>query len=327
MSDALKDLAELKNIPEFEEMIPEEEWKYTAHTLHTMQINVGKLCNLSCKHCHVEAGPSRTEIMKKNIIDACMEVCEQLNIETIDITGGAPEMNPHFEYLVEEAVKRCGHVIVRSNLVILEDNKYKHLPKFLADHGVEIVCSLPYYRSKEMDRVRGQGTFDQAIRVIKSLNELGYGKDERLVLNMVYNPSGAFFPPAQSAMEREYKEKLWNDYEIVFNHLFTITNNPMGRFETFLKKSGNLMSYMQKLYQAFNVGTLPGMMCRYQLSVAYDGRLYDCDFNQAAGLPIKEQMTIFDMIGKPFERRKICFGRHCYGCSAGQGSSCGGATE
>lgn len=320
-------LEAMENIPDFEQMIPEEEWKYTVSKLSVMQINVGKLCNLSCKHCHVEAGPARTEIMSREVIDACMQVCEQLHLETIDITGGAPEMNPHFEYLVEEACKRCSHVIVRSNLVILEEEGYRHLPTFFADHGVEVVCSLPYYRSKEMDRVRGQGTFERAIKVIRILNDLGYGKKEQLVLNMVYNPAGAFFPPAQSEMEKEYKEKLWNDYGIVFNNLFTITNNPMGRFASFLKKSGNLESYMQKLYQAFNVGTLPGMMCRYQISVGYDGKLYDCDFNQADGLLVENEMTIFDMVGQQFTRRKICFGKHCYGCSAGQGSSCGGATE
>lgn len=236
-------------------------------------------------------------------------------------------MNPDFEWLVTEACGVCDHVIVRTNLVILKEEKYRHLPQFYADHKVEIVCSLPYYRAKEMDRVRGQGTFDQAIQVIQELNQLGYGKEKDLVLNMVYNPAGAFFPPPQAAMEQEYKARLMEDYGIVFNNLFTITNNPMGRFEAFLKRTGNLESYMKKLSDAFNEATLPGLMCRFQVSVGWYGTLYDCDFNQAADLPVSTKETIFDMVGKPFKKRRICLENHCYGCTAGQGSSCGGATE
>ena len=236
-------------------------------------------------------------------------------------------MNPDFEWLAGEACKICDHVIVRTNLVILKEEKYRHLPQFYADHKIEVVCSLPYYRAKEMDRVRGSGTFDQAIQVIQELNALGYGKKPDLVLNMVYNPAGAFFPPVQSAMEKEYKARLGEDYGIVFNQLFTITNNPMGRFEAFLKRSGNLESYMKKLSDAFNEETLPGLMCRFQISVGYDGKVYDCDFNQAAEMPVLTGQSIFDMAGKPYQRRKICMADHCYGCTAGQGSSCGGATE
>lgn len=327
MSQALEDLKELSNIPAFESRITDEEYTYTTDTLDVMQINVGRLCNLACKHCHVEAGPNRTEVMGRDVMEACLTVCREQNVKTIDITGGAPEMNPDFEWLAEEACKICEHVIVRTNLVVLKKEQYRHLPRFYAEHKIEVVCSLPYYRAKEMDRVRGDGTFDQAIEVIQELNALGYGKDPELVLNMVYNPSGAFFPPAQSAMEKEYKTKLGGDYGIVFNQLFTITNNPMGRFEAFLKRTGNLESYMKKLSDAFNAGTLPGLMCRFQISVGYDGKVYDCDFNQAADLPILTGQTIFDMVGKPYEKRRICLANHCYGCTAGQGSSCGGATE
>lgn len=327
MSQALEDLKSLKNIPDFKSRITEEEYKYTTDTLDVMQINVGRLCNLSCKHCHMEAGPDRTEVMSREVMEACLAVCREQNVGTIDITGGAPEMNPHFEWLVSEAVKICSHVIVRTNLVILKEKKYRHLPEFYADHKVEIVCSLPYYRAKEMDRVRGDGAFSAAIEVIQELNALGYGRDPRLVLNMVYNPAGAFFPPVQSAMEKEYKAKLGADFGIVFNRLFTLTNNPMGRFEAFLKRSGNLESYMKKLSDAFNAGTLPGLMCRFQVSVGYDGKLYDCDFNQAADLPVMSGETIYDMLGRPYTRRKLCLANHCYGCTAGQGSSCGGATE
>ena len=245
----------------------------------------------------------------------------------IDITGGAPEMNPHFQWFLENACKICDHVIVRTNLVILLEEKYAPLMQVYKDNKVEVVCSLPYYRAKEMDKVRGDGTFEGAIQVLKMLNDLGYGKDPELVLNMVYNPAGAFFPPEQTAMEATYKEKLGKDFGICFNHLFTITNNPIGRFGEFLKRSGNLEGYMKKLHGAFNPGTLPSMMCRFQVSVGYDGALYDCDFNQAGELPVLTGETIFDMVGKPYRKRKICFDKHCYGCTAGQGSSCGGATE
>lgn len=194
MNQALEDLKNLTNIPDFEERITEEEYRYTTDRLEVMQINVGKLCNLACKHCHVEAGPARTEVMDRKVMEACLKVCKEQKVETIDITGGAPEMNPNFEWLVDEACKICSHVIVRTNLVILKEEKYRHLPKFYADHKVEIVCSLPYYRAKEMNRVRGEGTFETAIEMIRELNELGYGKENDLVLNMVYNPAGAFFP-------------------------------------------------------------------------------------------------------------------------------------
>lgn len=327
MNIAMENLEALTGIPAFETKVDNEEWVHTTDKLEVMQINVGRLCNLACKHCHVEAGPNRTETMGRDVMEACIKVCEEQNVGTIDITGGAPEMNPDFEWLVEQACQICGHVIVRTNLVILLEEEYQHLPEFYAKHKVEIVCSLPYYKAKEMDRVRGEGTFDKAIQVIKKLNDLGYGKDPDLVLNMVYNPAGAFFPPVQAAMEREYKEKLGNDFGIVFNSLFTITNNPIGRFGAFLKRSGNLESYMTKLCQSFNAATLPGLMCRFQISVGYDGKLYDCDFNQAAELPVLTGETIFDLVGKPFKSRKICLGKHCYGCTAGQGSSCGGATE
>ena len=310
MSQVLEDLRELKGIPNFEDRVAREEYKYTTDRLEVVQINVGRVCNLACKHCHVEAGPARTEVMDRKVMEACLAVCREQKVATIDITGGAPEMNPDFEWLVEEACKICGHVIVRTNLVILKEEKYRHLPGFYADHKVEVVCSLPYYRAKEMNRVRGDGTFETAIEVIRELNELGYGKEEDLVLNMVYNPAGAFFPPVQDAMEKEYKTKLWEDYGIVFNSLFTITNNPMGRFEAFLKRSGNLESYMKKLSDAFNTATLPGLMCRFQISVGYDGKVYDCDFNQAADLPVLTGETIFNMVGKPYKKRKICFADH-----------------
>lgn len=326
MKESIRTLGGLNGVDSFEGRV-EGPFQYTEGSLDVLQINVGRLCNLACKHCHVEAGPNRTEIMGREVMEACLSVCREQQVKTVDITGGAPEMNPDFQWFVEEVCKICSHVIVRTNLVILLEEGYRHLPKFYADHGIEVVCSLPYYRAKEMDRVRGDGSFDAAIRVLKELNRLGYGREEGLVLNMVYNPAGAFFPPAQNAMEKEYKARLLADYGIVFNQLFTITNNPTGRFFSFLERSGNLESYMQKLYGAFNKETLGGLMCRYQISVGYDGAVYDCDFNQAAELPVSTKETIFDMVGKPYAPRKICFGNHCYGCTAGQGSSCAGAVE
>lgn len=320
-------LADTTSVPEFETCIKDDEIQYTRDSLDVLQINVGRLCNLACKHCHVEAGPTRTEVMSKEVMVDCIQLCKDWKFKTVDITGGAPEMNPNFEWFVDEMSKVCEHVIVRSNLVIMLEEKYEHLPGFLAERKIEVVASLPYYRAKETDRQRGEGTFSGVIKILKMLNELGYGKDPKLVLNLVYNPNGAFFPPEQGAIEKEYKQRLMEDYGIVFNNLFTITNNPTGRFAAFLKRSDNLESYLKKLYGAFNAATLPTMMCRNQLSVSWNGRLYDCDFNQAAELPIRSQETIHDLLGKPYKKRKICFGKHCYGCTAGQGSSCGGAIE
>ena len=326
MSENLR-LAETTSVPAFEECIKDESVKYTLDNLEVLQINVGRLCNLACKHCHVEAGPARTEVMSRETLEACLQLYKEWGFKTVDITGGAPEMNPHFEWFVDEVTKVCDHVIVRSNLVIMKEEKYAHIPQFLADRKVEIVASLPYYRAKETDRQRGDGVFDGVIEILQKLNSLGYGKDPELVINLVYNPNGAFFPPEQGAMEKEYKQRLMADFGIVFNNLFTITNNPTGRFAGFLKRSGNLESYLQKLYGAFNAATLPTMMCRNQLSVGWDGRVYDCDFNQAADLPVLKKENIADLVGKAYTKRKICFGKHCYGCTAGQGSSCGGATE
>ena len=223
----------------------------------------------------------------------CIQFAREQQVQTIDITGGAPEMNPEYEHLIE----------------------------FYARQKVEIVCSLPYYRADQMDRVRGTGTFDGAIQVLQKLNTLGYGKNPELVLNMVYNPAGAFFPPDQTAMELEYKEHLAADFGIAFNSLYTLYNNPMGRFGAFLRRSGNLSGYMKKLYDAFNPATVEALMCRFQISVDYDGKLYDCDFNLAAGLPIFSKETISDWIGKPYTARKIRMDKHCYACTAGAGSS------
>ena len=321
MNDIIKDFHELTKIPVFQEMVPDKKYMDTEEHLDVLQMNIGRKCNLLCKHCHVNAGPARTEEMSKEVMDACLTFAKEQNIATIDITGGAPEMNPHLEYLIEESSRICNHVIIRTNLVILLEEEYEQLMEVYTKNKVEIVCSLPYYRAAEMDKVRGEGSFDKAIEVIKHLNAIGYGRNPELVLNMVYNPAGAFFPPDQEAMEKEYKQKLSQDFGIEFNSLFTLYNNPMGRFGAFLQRSGNLKRYMKKLFDAFNADTVGALMCRTQISVDYDGQLYDCDFNLAAGIPVVGNQKIFDVTGKPYQVRKIRMDKHCYACTAGAGSS------
>lgn len=321
MNDIIKDFHELTEIPVFQEMVPDKKYMDTEEHLDVLQMNIGRKCNLLCKHCHVNAGPARTEEMSKEVMDACLTFAKEQNIATIDITGGAPEMNPHLEYLIEESSRICNHVIIRTNLVILLEEEYEQLMEVYTKNKVEIVCSLPYYRAAEMDKVRGEGSFDKAIEVIKHLNAIGYGRNPELVLNMVYNPAGAFFPPDQEAIEKEYKQKLSQDFGIEFNSLFTLYNNPMGRFGAFLQRSGNLKRYMKKLFDAFNADTVGALMCRTQISVDYDGQLYDCDFNLAAGIPVVGNQKIFDVTGKPYQVRKIRMDKHCYACTAGAGSS------
>lgn len=321
MNDIIKDFHELTEIPVFQEMVPDKKYMDTEEHLDVLQMNIGRKCNLLCKHCHVNAGPARTEEMSKEVMDACLTFAKEQNIATIDITGGAPEMNPHLEYLIEESSRICNHVIIRTNLVILLEEEYEQLMEVYTKNKVEIVCSLPYYRAAEMDKVRGEGSFDKAIEVIKHLNAIGYGRNPELVLNMVYNPAGAFFPPDQEAMEKEYKEKLLQDFGIEFNSLYTLYNNPMGRFGAFLQRSGNLKRYMKKLFDAFNADTVGALMCRTQISVDYDGQLYDCDFNLAAGIPVVGNQKIFDVTGKLYQVRKIRMDKHCYACTAGAGSS------
>ena len=311
---------EVKSLPPFQEVCPEA-YQYTVEKPSVLQINVGRKCNLACRHCHLECGPNRREIMGRDVLEVCLRVYQRHGYDTIDITGGAPEMCPDLKWFIQEAKKLCSHIIVRSNGVIWLEPGYEDFPEFFANHGVELFLSLPYYRAKEADRQRGEGTFHREIACIQRINGLGYGKGEGLTLNLVYNPNGALLPPPQEAMEQEYKERLSRDFGVCFDHLYCITNNPMGRFSQFLKRSGNLEKYMQKLYQALNPAAFEGMMCRSQISVGYDGRVYDCDFNQAGELPIAGRKSIFDLAEEDYGPRHIIFGRHCYGCTAGAGSS------
>ena len=312
----------MNTIKPFEDMIDDPALTVTAEMLRVLQVNVGSLCNLSCKHCHIEADPKRTEVMTRETMQHVLRVLP--NFKTLDITGGSPEMNPNFRWLVDEAVKLGVHVIVRSNLVILTEKGYEEIPEFLADRKVEIVASLPYYSENDCDRQRGEGTFRAVISMLKKLNTLAYGKKEDLTLDLVYNPGGAFLPPSQSELEKEYRHRLREGYGIEFTHLFTITNNPIGRFGKFLRRTGNFDRYMKRLYDAFNPSTLEGMMCRFQMSVGWDGKLYDCDFNQPLGLTINGPQNISEL--HKIHSRRIKFGNHCYACTAGSGSSCGGTT-
>jgi radical SAM/Cys-rich protein len=290
-----------------------------------MQANIGKRCNLTCKHCHIEAGPARAESMGREVMEACLRVFARNHFKILDITGGAPEMNPDFLWLVQSAAERGIHTIVRTNLAILREEGYAGLPGFYARHKVELAASLPHYTEKDTDRLRGKGVFSACISAMRELNALGYGRDPALVLNLVYNPGGAFLPPGQGSLEEDYREKLLGGHGVLFNSLYAITNNPIGRFGDFLKRSDNLAGYMNRLASAFNPAAVENMMCRSQISVDWDGTLYDCDFNLALGLPADVPQRVQALEDLP-EGREIVFGSHCYACTAGAGSSCGGAT-
>jgi radical SAM/Cys-rich protein len=300
-----------------------------AEGVETLQVNVGKLCNQACKHCHVDAGPKRTEIMSRTVVDACLNVLRTYSIPTLDITGGAPELIPDFRYLVEEARKDGAKVIDRHNLTVIFEEGQQDLPEFFAANEVEVICSLPYFQEKQTDAQRGRGVFDKSIDALGRLNAVGYGRDPRLVLNLVYNPVGAFLPPDQSSIEADFKRELSDRFGIVFNDLFTITNMPIARYLDWLRRSGNEASYMAKLVNAFNPATLPGLMCRSMISVDWRGRLFDCDFNQMLDIPValEEARTIFDFEISVLENRRIETADHCFGCTAGSGSSCGGAVS
>lgn len=295
--------------------------------LEILQINIGKQCNQSCAHCHVDAGPDRKEAMSKELLSRCLDIIREDSIPTIDITGGAPELNPHFRWFVEECRKLNCHIINRCNLTIIVSNpKYHDLPQFFADHSVHLICSLPHFNKLRTDHQRGDGVFDDSIRAMAMLNEVGYGKSGTgLLLDLVHNPSGAFLPGDQSVLEQEFKRQLMRKYQIVFNQLFAITNLPISRFLDFLLESGNYEQYMQSLIEAFNPATIQNLMCRNTLSVGWDGYLYDCDFNQMLDLKIaspRNHINDFDI--NTLASRSIVVNQHCYGCTAGAGSSCGG---
>lgn len=293
------------------------------------QINIGKMCNQTCRHCHVDAGPDRKEIMTKETMMQCLEVLRQHpQLQTVDLTGGAPEMNPNFRWFAEEIKKLDRHVIVRCNLTIIRANKkYYDLPQFYKQHHIEVVSSLPFYTQDRTDRQRGDGVFADSINALQMLNDEGYGiEGTGLILNLVYNPAGAFLPPSQASLESEYKEALMDKYGIHFNNLFAITNLPISRYLDYLITTNNYEAYMEKLVNAYNPTAAANVMCRNTISIGWDGYLYDCDFNQMLELKVtSDAKHIKDFKLDQLQARNIIVGQHCYGCTAGAGSSCGGA--
>ncbi len=301
----------------------------TSTGIEILQVNVGKLCNQTCKHCHVDAGPDRTEIMTRETAEWCIRTLENTEIPTLDLTGGAPELNPQFRWLVSEARRLGRHVMDRCNLSVLLLNSQKDLGEFLARHQVEVVASLPYFMAANTDAQRGEGVFDKSIEAMRLLNSLGYGHEgSGLNLNLVYNPVGAFLPAPQAAMEADFKRELLNRHGVAFNSLYAITNMPISRFLEFLLRTDNYERYMRKLVQAYNPAAAASVMCRHTLSVGWDGVLYDCDFNQMLDLPVSfgSPLHIRDFVLDRLDKRRIVTGQHCYGCTAGSGSSCGGST-
>ena len=294
-----------------------------------LQVNVGKLCNLTCMHCHVNAGPKRTEIMTRETIDRIVDWLAKTEIPTVDITGGAPEMIPDFRYLIERVrtLRPYRKIIDRCNLTILRKRGYEDLAQFLAAKKVEIIASMPCYSAKNVNAQRGEGVFDESIAALRSLNRLGYGVAGGLPLHLIYNPAGPFLPGAQIELETDFKRELASHFGVVFNKLYVLTNLPVGRFAAFLKRNNKLDSYMELLINAFNPATLSGLMCRDTLSIGWQGEVYDCDFNQQLDMQWRNGHPIFlwDVDPDKIEGREIATGDHCFGCTAGAGSSCGGA--
>jgi radical SAM/Cys-rich protein len=296
----------------------------SAIDLQILQVNLGYLCNMACKHCHVGAGPSRQEVMEEETVRQVISVLERESVKTLDITGGAPEMNPSFRHLVKEAKRMGCRVIVRTNLTIFYEEGFDWVPEFYRENDLEVVASLPYYLGTDVDRVRGSGTFNKSIDALRELNSSGYGMEGTdSVLNLVYNPAGAFLAPSQEQLEADYKKELLERFGISFTRLYAFSNMPIGRFRDYLERSSQLNTYMDRLIQAFNPGTLEGLMCRHLISVGWDGSLYDCDFNQVLSLKIHDScpQQIKDYDYGMIARRPITVGDHCYGCTAGRGST------
>jgi radical SAM/Cys-rich protein len=304
--------------------------------IETLQVNVTKLCNQACRHCHVDASPQRTESMDRRTLEKCLEIlAAHPEIKTLDVTGGAPELHADFDELVARARKLNKHVMVRHNLTVTFDGnpqtgeQKNYLPKFFAAHQVEVISSLPYYQEFFTDKQRGRGVFKKSIEGMRLLNAQGYGKEGTgLVLNLVYNPVGAFLPANQAGLQADFKRELYAKFGLLFNNLYTITNMPIHRFKEQLQRLGSYKEYMERLINAFNPEAAKAVMCRSLLSVGYDGKIYDCDFNQMLDMQVYngKPMTVFEFDWAYLRRRRILFDSHCFGCTAGAGSSCGGAT-
>jgi radical SAM/Cys-rich protein len=329
-SEQVRILEETQKVPEFAEKLLEHGHpQLRAQKIEIFQINVGKLCNQVCNHCHVDAGPDRKEIMSRQTAEDCIAALRETQIPKVDITGGAPELNPNFRWLVEQSRALNRHVMDRCNLTVMFVKGQEDLPGFLAEHSVEVICSLPYYQERETDRQRGIGVFQRSIEALKILNSFGYGQpDSPLILNLIHNPVGAFLPPSQKSMEADFRRNLLLKYGVQFNNLYCITNMPISRFLEFLLETGNYHRYMERLVQAFNPAAVNGLMCRNTISIGWDGTLYDCDFNQMLDLEVgySAPRHIRDFNLGLLNGRRIVTGRHCYGCTAGAGSSCTGST-
>ena len=309
----------------FDQKLAEHQLTLRRGPLQTLQINVGRKCNQACRHCHVDAAPWRTEMIDRSTAERVVAWIEEHRPPIIDITGGAPELSEFFRYFVEKSRAVGAHVIDRNNLTIIEEPEYGHLPEYLAAHEVEVIASLPCYSAENVNKQRGNGVFAKSISALKKLNAVGYGT--KLPLHLVYNPLGARLPPPQAELEADYKEALQRDFGIIFNRLYTITNQPIARFAEDLRKQGQWDAYLELLANSFNPGTVEGLMCRMTLSVDYRGQVYDCDFNQMLGLEIKNGRPLFlwDLTPQMLENRQIATGFHCLACTAGSGSSCTGA--
>ena len=312
----------------FGERLAQARGALRAGALATLQVNLGKRCNQACRHCHVDASPARTETMSDDVLEACVRALERwAQLTTVDVTGGAPEIHPRFRELVERARALDRHVMVRHNLTVQLEPGQADLPAFFARNRAEVVCSLPHYTEDATDRQRGRGVFGKSVTALRALNEVGYGRGNGLVLTLVSNPVGAFLPPRQADLERDTRERLRDAHGVVFDRLFTITNMPIARFAEWLRRTGGYEPYMARLEAAFNPATLDGLMCRSLVSVGYDGRLYDCDFNQMLELDLEagQPRTIHGFDLQRLEGRRVHTGEHCFGCTAGTGSSCGGS--
>lgn len=309
----------------FEQQLASHHLALRRSTLQTLQINVGRKCNQACRHCHVDAAPWRTEMMDQPTAQRVAEWIARHRPTIVDITGGAPELSEFFCYLVETSREAGCHVIDRNNLTIIEEPGFEFLPGFLAEQQVEVIASLPCYSAENVTKQRGNGVFEKSIRALRKLNDVGYGT--QLPLNLVYNPLGPKLPPPQPELEADYKEALQREFSIVFNRLYTLTNQPIARFAEDLRKQGKLEEYLELLANSFNPSTVDGLMCRTTLSVDYRGRIYDCDFNQMLDLPLaSDSLTyLWDLSPEDLQERSIQTGIHCLACTAGSGSSCTGA--
>jgi radical SAM/Cys-rich protein len=318
------------SMPSFAERLRSNGRTLSRRAVDVLQVNLGRYCNLACIHCHVESGPTRKEMMSRGNIEAVLGFLARTDIPTLDITGGAPELHSDFAHLVVSARRLRRRVMDRCNLTVIFEPGMEYLPEFFKEHEVELVCSLPCYSEENVDKQRGKGTFDASIRALRRLNEIGYGQPQTdLVLNLVYNPVGPHLPPSQQCLEEDYKRILGEQFGIVFNRLFCLTNMPITRYATHLKLRGEYDRYRDLLAENFNASTLDGVMCRNLISIGWEGSVYDCDFNQMLNLPIR------DRAGKPLNIASVCLdevtnrpirvGDHCYACTAGAGSSCGGA--